>query len=239
MYVSIVLHGAACLSQFSSEVGTTDRVACKRLNMELDLQSYLHVHSYILLAETPQPPPPPHLGLYIWGRYWSAKMNDISLWPLIACLHSVPQGFAKSAAYIIRVSRLNGFIETYVKGVYAGAFGIMHGNAMMVHGWLPNGLQATCVWNHAPWQMARTQNHIKAHDVSACFDRTLVNQEGGLYFHRKNPTLSLPGSVCVSSDGIWWGEWYTVYSVWNSGASFLCEHMGFISCGQTWINHSF
>jgi|LakMenE18May11ns_1017448.scaffolds.fasta_scaffold9631727_1 hypothetical protein len=46
-----------------------------RLNMEIDLQSLfgLHVHSctYLyLLAEAPQLPPP---------RYWSAKIDDISL----------------------------------------------------------------------------------------------------------------------------------------------------------------
>jgi hypothetical protein len=57
-----------------------------RLNIELALQSLfgLHVHSAQLysLAETQQPPPPflPHLGSYIKGRYWSAKIDDISLW---------------------------------------------------------------------------------------------------------------------------------------------------------------
>ncbi len=33
------------------------------------------------LAETPQTPLSPHLGSYmIRGRYWSAKIDDISLW---------------------------------------------------------------------------------------------------------------------------------------------------------------
>jgi hypothetical protein len=52
--------------------------------MELDLQNLfgLHVHSYThWLTETPQlPPPPPAFGIiYIGGRYWSAKIDDISL----------------------------------------------------------------------------------------------------------------------------------------------------------------
>ncbi len=48
-----------------------------RLNMELDLQSFfgLHVHSK---AETPQTPPP-RIWAQIRGRYWSAKIDDISL----------------------------------------------------------------------------------------------------------------------------------------------------------------
>jgi hypothetical protein len=52
------------------------------LNMKLDLQSLfgLHVHCAQLysLAETPHPPPP-RLWAYIRGRYWSAKIDDISL----------------------------------------------------------------------------------------------------------------------------------------------------------------
>jgi hypothetical protein len=35
--------------------------------------------------ETPQPPPPPAFGLVYEGRYWSAKIDDISLYsnPLV------------------------------------------------------------------------------------------------------------------------------------------------------------
>jgi hypothetical protein len=33
------------------------------------------------LAETPQLPSSPHLGSYKKGRYWSAKIEDISLKP--------------------------------------------------------------------------------------------------------------------------------------------------------------
>ncbi len=40
----------------------------------------LWLHSLYSLAETSQPPPPlpPHLGSYIRGRYWSAKIDDIA-----------------------------------------------------------------------------------------------------------------------------------------------------------------
>jgi hypothetical protein len=53
-----------------------------RSNMELDLKSLfgLHVHSctWYSLAETPQHPPP-RIWAHIRGRYWSAKVDDISL----------------------------------------------------------------------------------------------------------------------------------------------------------------
>jgi hypothetical protein len=52
-----------------------------RLNMELDLQSLFGLHVYTvqlyLLAETLQPPPP--IWAHMQGRYWSAKIDDISL----------------------------------------------------------------------------------------------------------------------------------------------------------------
>ncbi len=54
-----------------------------RLNMELDLQSSFGVHvtscaQLFSLTETRNPPPPP-FGLIYEGRYWSAKIDDISL----------------------------------------------------------------------------------------------------------------------------------------------------------------
>jgi hypothetical protein len=49
-----------------------------RLNMEIDLQSLVGLHVYSL-AETPQLPPPLAFGLIYPGRYWSAKIDDISL----------------------------------------------------------------------------------------------------------------------------------------------------------------
>ncbi len=49
-----------------------------RLNMALDIQSLLghHVYSCTHLLR-PRNPPTPHIR----GRYWSAKIDDISLWP--------------------------------------------------------------------------------------------------------------------------------------------------------------
>ncbi len=52
-----------------------------KLNLELDpsLFGRTAAHMYSL-AETP--PPPPQIWAHIRGGYWSAKINDISLWPL-------------------------------------------------------------------------------------------------------------------------------------------------------------
>jgi hypothetical protein len=51
--------------------------------MELGLQSLfgLQVHMLYSLAETPQTPPPtpPRIWAHSGGRFWSAKIDDISL----------------------------------------------------------------------------------------------------------------------------------------------------------------
>ncbi len=54
-----------------------------RLNMELDFQSVfgLHVHSCTHWLRPRNPPPSPRIWAHIRGRYWSAKIDDISLWP--------------------------------------------------------------------------------------------------------------------------------------------------------------
>ncbi len=57
---------------------------CHRLNIELDLQSLFGLHvtwcaQLHSLAETPQSPRTPAFGLDIRERYWSAKIDDISL----------------------------------------------------------------------------------------------------------------------------------------------------------------
>ncbi len=54
--------------------------------MEVDLQSLFGLRvtwcaQLYSLAETPLLRPPPALGLVLWGRYWSAKIDDISLLP--------------------------------------------------------------------------------------------------------------------------------------------------------------
>ncbi len=51
------------------------------LNMKLDLQTlFAQLYSS---AETPQLPPPPNplIGAHIRGCCWSAKIDDISMWP--------------------------------------------------------------------------------------------------------------------------------------------------------------
>ncbi len=62
------------------------RPCLHRLNMEVELQSLFGLHvtwcaQPYSLAEAPQSPPPPAFGLDIRGRYWSAKIDDISLYP--------------------------------------------------------------------------------------------------------------------------------------------------------------
>jgi hypothetical protein len=48
--------------------------------MELDFQRFLGLH-VAQLAETQQLHPSLHIGAQIRGRYWSAKIDDISLQP--------------------------------------------------------------------------------------------------------------------------------------------------------------
>ncbi len=69
---------------------THQRLTCKgryhKLNMNVDLQSLVGLHvtwcaQLYSLAETPQPPQSPRIWTRIRGRYWSAKTDDISLWP--------------------------------------------------------------------------------------------------------------------------------------------------------------
>jgi hypothetical protein len=51
-----------------------------RLNIELELQSLFgpHVLDFTHWLR-PRNPPPPHIWAPIRGRYWSAKIDDISL----------------------------------------------------------------------------------------------------------------------------------------------------------------
>ena len=62
-------------------------LCCPWLNMELHLQSLfgLHAHSLVttvLISWDPATPPhPPRIWAHIRGRYWSAKIDDIYLWP--------------------------------------------------------------------------------------------------------------------------------------------------------------
>jgi hypothetical protein len=51
----------------------------QRLNMELDLPIWAACAQLYSLAETPQPPNPLRIWTHIRGRYWSAKIDDISM----------------------------------------------------------------------------------------------------------------------------------------------------------------
>jgi hypothetical protein len=51
-----------------------------RLNMELDLQSLFgFLCTAVLIGLDPATPPFPRIWAHIRGRYWSAKIDDISL----------------------------------------------------------------------------------------------------------------------------------------------------------------
>jgi hypothetical protein len=56
-----------------------------RLNMELDLQSLFGLHVQFVHRCTywlrPPATSPPCIWAQIRGRYWSAKIDDIFLWP--------------------------------------------------------------------------------------------------------------------------------------------------------------
>ncbi len=54
-----------------------------RLNMELDLQSLFGLHVHSCTHRLRPRIPPPRIWARIPGRYWSAKIDDISLWPPI------------------------------------------------------------------------------------------------------------------------------------------------------------
>jgi hypothetical protein len=59
---------------------TKNRGGSNRLNMELDLQSLfgLQVHSCTHWLRHRNPPPPPAIWYLKRGRYWLAKIDDIS-----------------------------------------------------------------------------------------------------------------------------------------------------------------
>jgi hypothetical protein len=46
--------------------------------MEVNLQSFFWAVQLHSLAETPQLPPSPRIWAHIRGRYWSAKIDEIS-----------------------------------------------------------------------------------------------------------------------------------------------------------------
>ncbi len=53
-----------------------------RLNIELDLQSlFVLLCTAVLIGCVPATPHYPRIWVHIRGRYWSAKIDDISLWP--------------------------------------------------------------------------------------------------------------------------------------------------------------
>ncbi len=74
-------------------------LVCKdhRLNIEVDLQSLSSmshdVHSCTHWLRPRNPLPSPRIGSRIRGRYWSAKIDDISLWPIgeDGCMVTVQQ----------------------------------------------------------------------------------------------------------------------------------------------------
>jgi hypothetical protein len=63
--------------------------------VELDLQIPKFIGLYVtwcaqpvLIGWDPPPPPPPAFGLIYEGRYWSARIDDISLWLYLTLLYA-------------------------------------------------------------------------------------------------------------------------------------------------------
>ncbi len=101
-----------------------------RLNMELGLQRLfgLHVHSCTHWLR-PRNPPPPRISAPIRGRYWSTKIDDISLWPPVPCKiwdalgwrripHHLPNTLSnnKLPLQILKRIRINQLLITTVLG---------------------------------------------------------------------------------------------------------------------------
>ncbi len=75
------LQGSAGLPGLPCVIAVTTVDCIHRLNMELDLQSLfgLYVHSCTHWLRPRNCLPPPRIWAHIRGRYWSAKIDDISL----------------------------------------------------------------------------------------------------------------------------------------------------------------
>ncbi len=82
--------------------------------MELDLQSFVWASFAQLysLAEIPQstPSPPPRIWAHIRGRYWSTKIDDISLWPP-ATPPAVSLDYVYMATSLVKFSIILSFLE--------------------------------------------------------------------------------------------------------------------------------
>ncbi len=81
---------ALTTAEYGEQVDTAFRVSVQKdiiivFNIELDIQSLFGLHvtwcaQLFSLAEKPQPPSSPRIWAHIYeGRYWSAKIDDISL----------------------------------------------------------------------------------------------------------------------------------------------------------------
>jgi hypothetical protein len=70
------------LKSAASCSGSTQQSLKHRLNMELDPRRLFGLHVYSCthwLRPRDSPPPHPRIWAQIRGRYWSAKVGDISL----------------------------------------------------------------------------------------------------------------------------------------------------------------
>ncbi len=98
-----------------------------RLNMELDLQSLFGLLcTDVLMGWDPATPPTTRIWAHILGRYWSAKIDDISLKPHALFLLSPTFHWYIGACFLTvplppSLLPLPGFIYSIHKCIYLGA----------------------------------------------------------------------------------------------------------------------
>ncbi len=118
--------GSATLKWGEVEINRSRTVMItQRLNMELDLQSLFGLlYSCTHWLGPSNSPPLPRIRAYIRGRYWSAKIDDISLYPaghyhertvkLFPCRHIIfdPSQFSLVTTFNLTSRNLNEYISS-------------------------------------------------------------------------------------------------------------------------------
>ncbi len=94
-----------------------------RLNRQLNLQSLLglHVHSCTHWMSS-RNPPPPRFWAHIRGRYWSAKKDDISLWPPVTRASLNPNSSIGQPYCRKKQKQVQNILLGVLKNVFPGIF---------------------------------------------------------------------------------------------------------------------
>jgi hypothetical protein len=111
-----------------------------RLNTELDLNSLigLHVHSFTHWLRH-RKPPNTRIWAHIRGRYWSAKIGDMSLWPAIV--------LPLKLIFVLFLSTLQSHealkVKVSQKGIKSQLFTVLKTSSFKTHYDLPLQLMLT------------------------------------------------------------------------------------------------